>query len=496
MKKVIFFIPFVLLSYNLNLSYLLTKPKSYARDFYLTQFMKETNSSVLAFKAYTSLYKVKLFKHLKILSKFPEFREIYRCVNVKKEYLRDVDISCILNNGLSLRTISKLDKKDLIYLYINLPKGKVKSAVKAFIINDFSKIFKNRDLGYYFILNYPDKKIDQFIDDFSIFEDKYFYRFVKSAVINHLSKIQASLNNIDFTKLGDKAKWWLFLNALVLKDKEKAINILKSIRKKDNKIYFWLWKLTDNGIYFNKLLNNPRVNFYTLYAREKANKKFEIRRNIIFNSIKKPKYNQNNPWDVLKFFDDLKRINSFKLAKELDNNKSIALKAIALDKAFHYKYNFFITPPIYEDKNISFKAFVYAIARQESRFIPASVSRSYALGTMQIMPFLIKDMKGDIFKQFDYKQNITLGVKHLKWLFSKLKDPLMVAYAYNGGIGFVKRRVLSYFKYKGKYEPFLSMELVPYDESREYGKRVLANYVIYSHIFGDKNLTLHKLLKK
>jgi soluble lytic murein transglycosylase len=40
------------------------------------------------------------------------------------------------------------------------------------------------------------------------------------------------------------------------------------------------------------------------------------------------------------------------------------------------------------------------------------------------------------------------------------------------------------------------MELVPYDESREYGKKVIANYVIYNHLFLDNNLTLHSLLKK
>ena len=200
---------------------------------------------------------------------------------------------------------------------------------------------------------------------------------------------------------------------------------------------------------------------------------------------------------MLKFFATLNNTkNFFALAKKLDNNNSVALKAIVLDKAFHYKYNYFITPNIYNDKNVSFKAFVYAITRQESRFIPACVSRSYALGAMQIMPFLIRSYKGNVFKQFDYKENIRLGVKHLKWLFAKLHNPLMVAYAYNGGIGFVKRKVKPFFKYKGKYEPFLSMELVKYDESREYGKKVLANYVIYSHIFGDKNITLHKLLKK
>jgi soluble lytic murein transglycosylase len=234
-----------------------------------------------------------------------------------------------------------------------------------------------------------------------------------------------------------------------------------------------------------------------LYAYEEVNKKFFIKNKIIYNSIKNPKYDQTNPWDVLKFYDEFKkREDLFSFAKELDSNKSIALKALVLDKAFKFKYNIFITPKMYDDKNITFKSYVYAIARQESRFIPASVSRSYALGTMQIMPFLIREYNSDVFKQFDYNENIKLGVKHLKWLFSKLKDPIMVAYAYNAGIGFVNNKIKPYFKYKGKYEPFLSMELVPFNESREYGKKVIANYVIYNHLFLDNNLTLHSLLKK
>ena len=489
------FIPIFI--FALNLSEILSHPKSYVRDFYLTEFMRETNNSILAFKAYTSLYKVKLFKHTRLLAKFPQFKDMYRCVNVKKEYLRKVDISCILNNGLSLRTISKLNKSDLLYLYTRLPSSKERKAVKVFLTNDFSHIFEDRDLGYYFIIQYPNKKIDQYIKDFSLFEDKYFYMFVKSAVVNHLTKIQKSLNRLKYHRFSDKVKWWLFLNAMTLNNKKRAFKILYSIRNKTSKVNFWLWQLSKEKGYLNNLLSEKRVNFYTLYAYEEANKKFKnIKTNIVYNSVKKPLYDQRNPWDVLKFFHDLKYKNPFKLANQLDNNNSISLKAIALDKAYHYKYNFFIIPPIYNDENISFRAFVYAIARQESRFVPASVSRSYALGTMQIMPFLVREYKSNVFKQFDYKENIRLGVKHLKWLFRKLKDPLMVAYAYNGGIGFVKRKVLPYFKYKGEFEPFLSMELVKYDESREYGKKVLANFVIYSHIFGDKNLTLHKLLKR
>ncbi|WP_457560230.1 lytic transglycosylase domain-containing protein [Caminibacter sp.] len=493
MRFILIFLPFFLFAEQ-NLALLLTKPKSYVRDFYLTEFMRETNNSTLAFKAYYSLYKPKT-KHLKILSKFTFFKNIYQCVNPSPKNIRNIDIACILNNGLWLRSIAKLNKNDLKYLYNKLPDGKVKSAVYAFLNNDFSHIFKNRDLGYYFILNYPKKIIDQSIDDFSPFEDKYFYLFVKSVVVNNLPLISLSLSRLDYKKFDDRVKWWLFLNQMKLQNYDKAKKILKSIKNKKSREWFWLWKLSGKKYYVDKLLNNPRVNFYTLYAHEEYNVSFDIRNKIIYNTVKKPEYNETDPWSVLKFFDDFKRQkNLYAFARSLDNNKTEALKALVLDKAHKFRVNYFITPKMYEDKNISFKAFVYAIARQESRFIPASVSRSYALGTMQIMPFLVRSMKGDVFKQFDYTENVRLGVKHLKWLFSKLNNPLFVAYAYNGGIGFTKRRVIPKFQ-KGKYEPFLAMELVPYDESREYGKKVIANYVIYSHIFGDKNLTLHKLIK-
>ncbi len=39
---------------------------------------------------------------------------------------------------------------------------------------------------------------------------------------------------------------------------------------------------------------------------------------------------------------------------------------------------------------------------------------------------------------------------------------------------------------KGKFEPWLSMELVPYAESRDYGKKVLANFIIYSQILDPR----------
>ena len=39
---------------------------------------------------------------------------------------------------------------------------------------------------------------------------------------------------------------------------------------------------------------------------------------------------------------------------------------------------------------------------------------------------------------------------------------------------------------RGRYEPYLSMELIDYAESREYGKKVLTNYVVYLNLLGVK----------
>ncbi len=147
-------------------------------------------------------------------------------------------------------------------------------------------------------------------------------------------------------------------------------------------------------------------------------------------------------------------------------------------------------------------ALLYAIGRQESRFVPASISPSYALGMMQIMPFLGKTLakemgeKIDLDDMFNPYKSIKYADRHLDYLTKYLYHPLFIAYAYNGGIGFTRRtlRREELFK-KGRYEPYLSMELVDYAESKEYAKKVLANYVIYYNLLGGE-LRISELLKQ
>lgn len=159
--------------------------------------------------------------------------------------------------------------------------------------------------------------------------------------------------------------------------------------------------------------------------------------------------------------------------------------------------------------DISRQALILAIARQESRFVPSAVSVSYALGMMQFMPFVANDIgkkKLGIpgFKEDDmFKPRVAYEFAnyHLNYLEKYLKNPIFVAYAYNGGLGFTRRMITggklfnaNTSKY-ARFEPFISMELVPYAESREYAKKVLANYVIYSSILGS-NIKISKFFEK
>ena len=74
---------------------------------------------------------------------------------------------------------------------------------------------------------------------------------------------------------------------------------------------------------------------------------------------------------------------------------------------------------------------------------------------------------------------------HLDYLEKHLISPVLIAYAYNGGITFTNKMLDKGLFKPGKYEPFLSMELVTYTESRIYAKKVLANYIVYLHLLND-----------
>ena len=496
MRWVFLILPIILLA-NPSLNKILNYPKSYYRDFWLTEYLKKSKNEK-AEDIYNEITYKKSW-HLKLLAnRYTPYKYIYNCKHINKNNWSDYPYSCIIGNGFRLKDLKKMDDEEIKSLLNYIPESKIKTEIDIIFNKDYKRSFKNLDIFYDIFLKYtPNIEIPELYIN-NITKDKRFRYLLAFTIRNpKLINIKKSLLNINYKMVKDKYKFELALNAISLNRNNLAINILKSKTYKRNKDKFWLYLLTKNKKYANELLNNKRLDFYTLYIYEKFHKKYKLD-NIKLSNKSPVLYNIDNPLDVIKFYKDKSKVKDYyKFAKKLDNNKTLPLKALVLDKAFRYTKNYYIMPEYnLSDLNVKEKALFYALARQESRFIPAQISRSYAIGLMQMMPFLIRSFhpKEDIEQFFTAKVNVKYAKKHMKWLIKRLKHPLFVSYAYNGGIGFTKRKVLKYFKFQGEYEPFFSMEMVPYSESREYGKKVLTNYVIYQNMLGKKT-TLHSQLK-
>ncbi len=104
-------------------------------------------------------------------------------------------------------------------------------------------------------------------------------------------------------------------------------------------------------------------------------------------------------------------------------------------------------------------ALVRAVIKTESDFDPRAISRSGALGLMQLMPQTA--LRHDVQDVFDPEQNISGGTKHLRYLLDRFQGNLPLALAaYNAGEHVIDR-----------YQT-----LPPYDETRRYVQKVLHYY--------------------
>lgn len=130
---------------------------------------------------------------------------------------------------------------------------------------------------------------------------------------------------------------------------------------------------------------------------------------------------------------------------------------------------------------------LYALIRSESYFQNAVVSRSGAIGLTQLMPSTAGDIARKL-KVTDYdltdpKTNITFGAFYLDELIGRLNGNTMHAlFSYNAGIS----RVRSWLRSSPDFEPDLFLETLPYAETREYGRKVLAAAAVYGYLYNQK----------
>ena len=234
---------------------------------------------------------------------------------------------------------------------------------------------------------------------------------------------------------------------------------------------------------FRKLLNLPSENYFTpLPGTERSDSVKGI-----------------DPFEWRNFSQEImasKPDTISQLIDRCDGNESMAIQGFILEHTYGpYIHNFTM---VYDQYMTSIstdkKALMYALMRQETQFIPGLISRSFALGLMQIMPFNVDTISKvhplkptSYFDMLKPEFSIAYGISHLKHLEDKYYNPILIAYGYNAGFGSTKRLLTEGGRFlPGEYEPFLSMELMGNDENREYGKKVLANYVIYKKILGEE----------
>ena len=129
----------------------------------------------------------------------------------------------------------------------------------------------------------------------------------------------------------------------------------------------------------------------------------------------------------------------------------------------------------------------WAVMRQESGFDPEALSWVGATGLMQLMPATAEDEArrlgvnaGDL---TDPEKNLLLGVSHLSRLLERFKRIDWAVAAYNAGSGSVGRWTKGDLK---EVPPDEWIEDIPYDETRDYVKKVLANLYTYRQMYGQE----------
>lgn len=133
---------------------------------------------------------------------------------------------------------------------------------------------------------------------------------------------------------------------------------------------------------------------------------------------------------------------------------------------------------------------VFAIIRQESGFREDVTSIAGAKGLMQVMPqtasAVSKTSKipySDQKQLFLSQKNLNIGIAYLQHLTKRFSNhPVLVAAAYNAG----PRQVVYWLKNHPPKEIDIWIETLPWQETRNYLKNVIAFYVVYQYRLNQK----------
>ncbi|WP_297810503.1 lytic transglycosylase domain-containing protein [uncultured Helicobacter sp.] len=515
------------LNQKITLDYLKKQPAGISRDFYIWLFLQQDINPKEAKEAYDLAIR-KNAKLFGLYFKKGSNKTLSRktiCQRMSLDKLLKEDTKCIAL-ALTTKKAESLDKKILKKLSHNVQPHNQKLARNLQILaskDPFSHLITQdaKSFGdFYFAIsqNYRNHL------NFAISKEtlarllkernETFNRALKSMIMNtNLGNFNRSLTTLNLEEvlniLDAESSFYLGLNAMRYQKNGQALKFFVHSKEKAkhtfnrNRATFWAYLASQDKKYLQILSDSKIVDIYVLASLEiiEAKPKFNLVYDISTQQ-KNANWNFKNPfeWEHIR--------NSFKKlkGKEAQSRKQQLLAKVDSEETkAHYIWlarqkdtEYFLMP--YKEVFSRFpqdkQALLYALARQESLFIPTAISTSYALGLMQLMPFNVKAIAKELkeedrvgyFDMFDPAVNVPYAEYFTRPLLREFNHPLFVAYAYNGGPGFTRRLLGKnhLFKKNNSLDPWYSMEMIPYEESRVYGKKVLANYFIYQNKLGNK----------
>ena len=130
--------------------------------------------------------------------------------------------------------------------------------------------------------------------------------------------------------------------------------------------------------------------------------------------------------------------------------------------------------------------YLISIIKEESHFDTEAKSVTNAMGLMQIMPdtanYVASKLQLPLYSLSnlnDVKTNIYIGSNYINYLNEKFKNYILVTAAYNAGEGTVSRWLKTYSL--SDYDEFI--ENIPYEETKNYVRRVFRTYHLYNKIY-------------
>ena len=494
------------------------EPKSLAKDYYINRLINEGSytKEQIADLSRDVFGKAGLVQ--KSIDKILPPKAIpSKCPGINAKNITQANLNC-QNLLTSIAFSLKLDNHTREILAANLAATNPEKSKILLTLNEanpaqaFVNLNDTKSFLELFNASSPQNKNALFSESFDasfmtkLYSQKGFTNLLNDLVFNKKNEgFRRNLLSIDPAVTEKNDAFTLGLNAILLGQYDIAFSLFSRAKstferawQRDNAT-FWLYQIGKNEGFLKELSASKDANIYSLYARDLiGGEPLEV-------IVPKPSKQNIENFDMSDPFlwnktaalaKDMNATQASEFAKKFYTNESIGAYAYFMQKAHGWEKQYFLMPNSPELEGISTerKSMIYALARQESLFIPSVVSTSYALGMMQFMPFLAnaigkKELKIPNFDQDDlFKTDVAFKFAnhHLNYLDKFLYHPLFTAYAYNGGIGFTKKLITRDDMFReGKFEPFLSIELVPVAETRNYGKKVLANYVIYRALTGS-----------